>query len=137
MPVEVTLPQLGESTFEGTIGKWLKQPGDRVERFEPLGEIITDKVNGGRPPGRRKAPPPPPPPPPPQQLPRPRRRQPSRPPRARQAHGCPRSCGAWRRSMVCRWKRSSGSRGPALAGGAPRENISKTREGGRRGEAGG
>ncbi len=45
MPVEVTLPQLGESTFEGTIGRWLKQPGDRVERFEPLVEIITDKVN--------------------------------------------------------------------------------------------
>ncbi len=45
MPVEVTLPQLGESTYEGTIGKWLKQPGDRVERFEPLVEIITDKVN--------------------------------------------------------------------------------------------
>src|SRR3989337_965200 len=45
MPVEGTLPQLGESTFEGTIGKWLKQPGDRVERFEPLVEIITDKVN--------------------------------------------------------------------------------------------
>ena len=45
MPVEITLPQLGESTFEGTIGRWLKQPGDRVERFEPLVEIITDKVN--------------------------------------------------------------------------------------------
>jgi len=45
MPVEVKLPQLGESTFEGTIGKWLKQPGDRIERFEPLVEIITDKVN--------------------------------------------------------------------------------------------
>ncbi len=45
MPVEVKLPQLGESTFEGTIGRWLKQPGDRVERFEPLVEIITDKVN--------------------------------------------------------------------------------------------
>ncbi|HEV8339714.1 MAG TPA: dihydrolipoamide acetyltransferase family protein [bacterium] len=45
MPVEVKLPQLGESTYEGTIGKWLKQPGDRVERFEPLVEIITDKVN--------------------------------------------------------------------------------------------
>ncbi len=45
MPVEVKLPQLGESTFEGTIGKWLKQPGDKVERFEPLVEIITDKVN--------------------------------------------------------------------------------------------
>src|SRR5256712_4629999 len=45
MPLDVTLPQLGESTFEGTIGKWLKRPGDRVERFEPLVEIITDKVN--------------------------------------------------------------------------------------------
>ncbi|MGH2453144.1 MAG: biotin/lipoyl-containing protein, partial [bacterium] len=45
MPVEVKLPQLGESTYEGTIGKWLKQPGDKVERFEPLVEIITDKVN--------------------------------------------------------------------------------------------
>src|SRR5574341_1522241 len=45
MPVEVKLPQLGESTFEGTIGRWLKQPGDRIERFEPLVEIITDKVN--------------------------------------------------------------------------------------------
>ena len=30
MPTEVTMPQLGESTYEGTIGKWLKQPGDRV-----------------------------------------------------------------------------------------------------------
>src|SRR2546428_10956951 len=45
MPLDITLPQLGESTFEGTIGKWLKRPGDRVERFEPLVEIITDKVN--------------------------------------------------------------------------------------------
>jgi 2-oxoisovalerate dehydrogenase E2 component (dihydrolipoyl transacylase) len=45
MAVEVKLPQLGESTFEGTIGKWLKKPGDRVERFEPLVEINTDKVN--------------------------------------------------------------------------------------------
>src|SRR5207302_8996289 len=45
MPVDVTLPQLGESTYEGTIGKWLKHPGDRIERFEPLVEIITDQVN--------------------------------------------------------------------------------------------
>lgn len=45
MAIEVKLPQLGESTYEGTIGKWLKQPGDQVERFEPLVEIITDKVN--------------------------------------------------------------------------------------------
>ena len=45
MAVEVKMPQLGESTYEGTIGKWLKQPGESVERFEPLVEIITDKVN--------------------------------------------------------------------------------------------
>ena len=45
MSIEVKLPQLGESTYEGTIGKWLKHPGDRVDRFEPLVEIITDKVN--------------------------------------------------------------------------------------------
>jgi len=41
----ITMPQLGESVTEGTIGRWLKQPGDRVERDEPLVEIITDKVN--------------------------------------------------------------------------------------------
>src|SRR5689334_24452908 len=41
----VQMPQLGESVSEGTIGRWLKQPGDRVERDEPLAEIITDKVN--------------------------------------------------------------------------------------------
>ncbi|HTS15265.1 MAG TPA: dihydrolipoamide acetyltransferase family protein, partial [Candidatus Sulfotelmatobacter sp.] len=36
---------LGESVAEGTIGKWLKQVGDRVEKFEPIVEVITDKVN--------------------------------------------------------------------------------------------
>jgi 2-oxoisovalerate dehydrogenase E2 component (dihydrolipoyl transacylase) len=41
----VQMPQLGESVAEGTIGRWLKQPGDRVERDEPLVEIQTDKVN--------------------------------------------------------------------------------------------
>src|SRR5579864_1358826 len=41
----VKMPQLGESVSEGTIGRWLKQPGDRVERDEPLVEIQTDKVN--------------------------------------------------------------------------------------------
>jgi 2-oxoisovalerate dehydrogenase E2 component (dihydrolipoyl transacylase) len=41
----VQIPQLGESVSEGTIGRWLKQPGDRVERDEPLVEIQTDKVN--------------------------------------------------------------------------------------------
>jgi pyruvate/2-oxoglutarate dehydrogenase complex dihydrolipoamide acyltransferase (E2) component len=45
MPVEVRLPQLGESIHEGTIARWLKQPGDRVEQYEPLVEITTDKVN--------------------------------------------------------------------------------------------
>src|SRR5829696_2456750 len=42
---QVTMPQLGESVTEGTIGKWLKQPGDRVEKYESLAEVITDKVN--------------------------------------------------------------------------------------------
>ncbi|HYM83093.1 MAG TPA: dihydrolipoamide acetyltransferase family protein [Candidatus Dormibacteraeota bacterium] len=42
---KVTMPQLGESVAEGTIGKWLKQPGDRVAKYEPLLEVITDKVN--------------------------------------------------------------------------------------------
>ncbi len=41
----VQMPQLGESVVEGTIGRWLKQPGERVERDEPLVEIQTDKVN--------------------------------------------------------------------------------------------
>ena len=40
----IELPQVGESVVEGTIGKWLKQPGDQVERYEPLVEVITDKV---------------------------------------------------------------------------------------------
>ena len=44
MPVTVELPHVGESVVEGTIGKWLKQPGDKLERFEPLVEVITDKV---------------------------------------------------------------------------------------------
>src|SRR5579884_2503087 len=41
----ITMPQLGESVTEGTIGRWLKKPGDRIERDEPLVEVITDKVN--------------------------------------------------------------------------------------------
>jgi 2-oxoisovalerate dehydrogenase E2 component (dihydrolipoyl transacylase) len=45
MPVEVKLPQLGESIHEGTIARWLKKPGDRIEKYEPLAEITTDKVN--------------------------------------------------------------------------------------------
>ena len=39
------MPQLGESVAEGTIGKWLKQPGDHVDKYEPLVEVVTDKVN--------------------------------------------------------------------------------------------
>jgi 2-oxoisovalerate dehydrogenase E2 component (dihydrolipoyl transacylase) len=42
---KVTMPQLGESVAEGTIGRWLKKPGDRVAKYEPLLEVITDKVN--------------------------------------------------------------------------------------------
>jgi len=41
----VTMPQLGESVAEGTIGKWLKQVGDHVDKFEPIVEVVTDKVN--------------------------------------------------------------------------------------------
>jgi len=43
--VEVVMPQMGESIFEGTITKWLKKPGERVEKDEPLFEISTDKVD--------------------------------------------------------------------------------------------
>ncbi len=45
MAVDVVMPQMGESIFEGTITKWLKKPGDRVQRDEPLFEISTDKVD--------------------------------------------------------------------------------------------
>jgi 2-oxoglutarate dehydrogenase E2 component (dihydrolipoamide succinyltransferase) len=43
--VEVVMPQMGESIFEGTITKWLKKVGDSVEKDEPLFEISTDKVD--------------------------------------------------------------------------------------------
>jgi 2-oxoglutarate dehydrogenase E2 component (dihydrolipoamide succinyltransferase) len=45
MPTDVIMPQMGESIVEGTITKWLKKPGDRVEKDEPLFEISTDKVD--------------------------------------------------------------------------------------------
>ena len=45
MATPIKMPQLGESVAEGTLGRWLKQPGDWVEKDEPLAEIITDKVN--------------------------------------------------------------------------------------------
>src|SRR5579872_2060245 len=43
--IDVIMPQMGESIVEGTLTKWLKQPGERVERDEPLFEISTDKVD--------------------------------------------------------------------------------------------
>src|SRR5512146_2270331 len=45
MPTDVIMPQMGESIFEGTITKWLKKPGESVQRDEPLFEISTDKVD--------------------------------------------------------------------------------------------
>ncbi len=45
MATEVIMPQMGESIFEGTITKWLKKPGDAVQKDEPLFEISTDKVD--------------------------------------------------------------------------------------------
>src|SRR5271154_3831724 len=45
MPTDVVMPQMGESIFEGTITKWLKKLGDKVQRDEPLFEISTDKVD--------------------------------------------------------------------------------------------
>jgi len=45
MAADVVMPQMGESIFEGTITKWLKKPGDKIERDEPLFEISTDKVD--------------------------------------------------------------------------------------------
>jgi pyruvate dehydrogenase E2 component (dihydrolipoamide acetyltransferase) len=45
MPTDVIMPQMGESITEGTITKWLKKPGDTIQRDEPLFEISTDKVD--------------------------------------------------------------------------------------------
>lgn len=42
---DVTMPQLAESLVSATIGKWLKKPGDRIEQYEPICEVMTDKVN--------------------------------------------------------------------------------------------
>src|SRR5271168_2474355 len=43
--IDVVMPQMGESIVEGTLTKWLKKPGERVDRDEPLFEISTDKVD--------------------------------------------------------------------------------------------
>ena len=45
MAETVTMPQLGESVTEGTIARWLKQPGDSVDRYESIAEVASDKVN--------------------------------------------------------------------------------------------
>ena len=42
---QMKMPQLGESVTEGTISKWLVAPGDLVQKYEPIAEVITDKVN--------------------------------------------------------------------------------------------
>ena len=44
MAITIDLPQVGESVVEGIIGKWLKQPGDTLEKYDPLVEVVTDKV---------------------------------------------------------------------------------------------
>src|ERR1700686_3741224 len=45
MPTDVVMPQMGESIAEGTIVRWMKKVGDKVDRDEPLFEISTDKVD--------------------------------------------------------------------------------------------
>lgn len=45
MTYTLTMPEVGETVTEGTIEKWLKQPGERVEKYEPIVEVNTDKVN--------------------------------------------------------------------------------------------
>src|SRR5881397_3206319 len=45
MATEVVMPQMGESIAEGTIVRWIKKVGDKVDRDEPLFEISTDKVD--------------------------------------------------------------------------------------------
>ena len=42
---QMKMPQLGESVTEGTISKWLVKPGDYVNKYEPIAEVMTDKVN--------------------------------------------------------------------------------------------
>jgi len=44
MATNIVMPQLGESVVEGTVGKWYKQVGDKIEQYEPVMEVITDKV---------------------------------------------------------------------------------------------
>lgn len=44
MATNVVMPQLGESVVEGTVGKWFKKVGDKIEQYEPIMEVVTDKV---------------------------------------------------------------------------------------------
>jgi 2-oxoisovalerate dehydrogenase E2 component (dihydrolipoyl transacylase) len=44
MSFEIKMPHVGESVTEAVVGKWLKQPGDRIEKYEPIVEVVTDKV---------------------------------------------------------------------------------------------
>jgi 2-oxoisovalerate dehydrogenase E2 component (dihydrolipoyl transacylase) len=45
MTTTLTMPEVGETVTEGTIERWLKKPGDRVDKYEPIVEVNTDKVN--------------------------------------------------------------------------------------------
>nr|WP_255603365.1 biotin/lipoyl-containing protein [Oscillochloris sp. ZM17-4] len=45
MTTDIKMPQLGESVTEGTVGRWLKRPGEMVQKYEPLLEVVTDKVD--------------------------------------------------------------------------------------------
>ena len=45
MATPVRMPRLGETVVEGTVARWLKQPGEPVEKQEPLLEISTDKID--------------------------------------------------------------------------------------------
>ena len=45
MATTIKMPQLGESVTEGTIERWLVKEGDSVEQYDPLFEVVTDKVN--------------------------------------------------------------------------------------------
>ena len=42
--MEIVMPQLAESVVSATVSKWLNEPGDRIEEYEPICEVITDKV---------------------------------------------------------------------------------------------
>jgi 2-oxoisovalerate dehydrogenase E2 component (dihydrolipoyl transacylase) len=44
MPFQIQMPHVGESVTEAVIGKWLKKPGERIEKYDPLVEVVTDKV---------------------------------------------------------------------------------------------